>query len=375
MILSNVRIITTKEVIEQGSIVIEDNLIKEIHHEPLKEGIDLSGLTIMPGFIDIHIHGTRGFDVLEGQDALNQVSIGQAMHGVTTFLPTTLTLGTDTLKSKLRSLSETHGMVEGAKIVGVHLEGPFINKTYKGAQNPDFIKGATIEGFKELNDAANGFIKLVSYAPERTTTAFTEYCSNQHIITSVAHSNATFKEIEKHYEYGLKSLTHYHNAQSGHHHRKPGVVTAGFYFDLNAEIICDGLHLDRDVVKTVFKIKGRNEITLISDSMKAANMKNGNYDLGGLDVVKDSSSARLKDGSLAGSILNFNHGVKNFYEFTSCELTDLVYVSSYNQAKLLNLKNQGDIKENYLADLVILDNNFEVIKTIVNGKIVYEDKV
>jgi N-acetylglucosamine-6-phosphate deacetylase len=279
----------------------------------------------------------------------------------------------DVLEKKLSDMAEVASEVKGSKVVGIHLEGPFINKEYQGAQNPLYIQGANIKVFDLFNKAAKNLIKVVSYAPERTTIDFTTHCASKGIVTSVAHSNATFSDVEAHYNVGLKSLTHFHNAQSGHHHRKPGVVTAGFCFDLNAELICDGLHLDKDVVRTTFKIKGREHITLISDSTKAANMPDGYYDLGGLSVIKDSSSARLEDGSLAGSILNYNDGVRNFHQFTNCSLIDLVHVSSYNQAKLLGETELGDIKEGYKADLVIMNDDFEVMQTIIDGKVVLDN--
>ncbi|MGL5692777.1 MAG: N-acetylglucosamine-6-phosphate deacetylase, partial [Peptostreptococcaceae bacterium] len=218
-------------------------------------------------------------------------------------------------------------------------------------------------------------IKKVTYAPELDDNfEFTKYLCENNIIPSAGHSSATFEDIEKAVSYGLSSITHFHNGQSPHHHRTPGVVTAGFTFDeLKTEVIVDGVHLHPDTVKSVVKIKGINNVTLITDSMEAKGLEDGDYELGGQKVIKVKNEVRLESGSLAGSVNTMIDSIKNVMSFAKCSLEDAVTMASTNPAKelgLLTTKGSLDIGKD--ADIVILNNDYNVVKTICRGKVAFE---
>ncbi len=374
MILKNARIVLHNKVIEDGYLEIEQDKIKEIGTSYNGEGINLNGAYLMPGFIDLHIHGRSGYDIINGTyEAISTIIKDLPSEGTTGFLPTTLTIPHDELDNTIINVINHDKSIKGAKVYGIHLEGPFINEKFKGAQNPNYIVEATVDKVANWQKIGKNKIKQITYAVEKTNVEFTKYLADSNIIASVGHSDASFSETMKHVESGLSHITHYHNGQSGHHHRNPGIVTAGFYSDkLATELICDGIHIHPDVVKTVFKIKGRDKIILITDSMAAKGMPDGQYKLGGLDVNKSKSEVRLLDGTLAGSCLEMNRAVKNFIEFTSASICDVSVMTSRNQAIALGIDDKvGTIDVGYIADITVLNENFDVVMTLVNGEIVY----
>ncbi len=375
MILKNAKIVLHDKVIDNGYLIIEHGKIKEIGEKYQGDGIDLKSAYLMPGFIDLHIHGRSGYDVIEGtSDAINTIIKDLPSEGTTGFLATTLTVPQNEINNAIINTINYDKSVKGAKVYGIHLEGPFINEKFKGAQNAEFIVNASIEKIDNWQKIGKNGIKQVTYAIEKTTTDFTKYLFENKIIASVGHSEATFSDVISHVDCGLSHITHFHNGQSGHHHRNPGIVTAGFYSDkLNTEIICDGIHIHPDVIKTIFKVKGRDNIIMITDSMAAKGMPDGLYKLGGLEVIKSGSEVRLADGALAGSCLEMNIAVKNFLTFTNATISDVSVMTSRNQAIALGIDNEvGYIKEEYIADLTVLNEEFEVIMTLVNGEIVYK---
>ncbi len=375
MILKNAKIVLHDKIIENGYLEIEREKIRKIGNNYEGEGINLDGAYLMPGFIDLHIHGRSGYDIIEGtSEAINSIIRDLPSEGTTGFLATTLTVAKDELNNAIKNVINYDKTLKGAEVYGIHLEGPFINEKFKGAQNANYIENASIEQIKYWQKIGNNSIKKVTYAIEKTNTEFTKYLVDDNIIASVGHSDANFSEVIKHTGNGLSSITHFHNGQSGHHHRNPGVVTAGFYSDeLSTEIICDGIHIHPDVLKTIFKIKGRDNIIMITDSMAAKGMPDGEYKLGGLDVSKKGSEVRLSDGTLAGSCLEMNKAVKNFLQFTNASICDVSVMTSKNQAIALGIDNKvGSIKENYIANITVLDESFDVIMTLVHGEVVYK---
>ncbi len=372
MILTNVNIVLLDDIIYGGSIILKDGFIQKISNTANSKGYDAKGMYLMPGFIDIHKHGTDGADVCE-KNGLEIVASSIIKEGVTSFLPTTLTLSESEIVKSLENLCKENVSKKVAKVQGIHLEGPFINKKYKGAQNEKFIVSGNVETMEIYKNKSKNNIRIVTYAPEVADESFTKYLCDNNIVPSCGHSSASFKKIEQHIKYGLKSITHFHNAQSKHDHREPGVVTAGFYFDLNVELICDGYHVSEDVVKMIYKVKGDDYITLITDSMKATNMPNGEYEFGGLKVVKDDNTVQLLSGNLAGSVLTMDKAIRNMKKFTNCSFISLAKMSSFNQANLLGLQKLGEIKVGNIADLVLVDENINIKMTIINGEVVYEN--
>lgn len=376
MIIKNIEIVNHNEIIKNGYIVIENDIIKEIGSDYQGSGIDLEGKRVLPGFIDIHIHGTKGSDAMDGtKEAIETIMKGVIQEGTTSFLATTLTMSEKKIIQVCKNVASFHELNEGsARLLGMHLEGPFINVKYKGAQNEKYVQKPNKETLDKFIEASNNRVKVMTYAPELADTEFTAYMVEKGIVPSAGHSSATMAEVLEHVKYGLKDITHFHNGQSGHHHRTPGVVSAGFACkDLNTEIIVDGNHLHRDTVKMTFDIKTKDKVLLITDGMRAKCMPDGIYDLGGLDCVKTDKEVRTSDGSLAGSILEMSDAINNMMDFSGCNLMDIATMASYNQAKLLKEDHRlGVIKEGYLADFVILDENNQLYETFVNGKSVYK---
>lgn len=354
-----------------GNLFINGNKISFVTGNKVE--FSSKGKFIVPGFIDQHIHGSNGYDVMDNtMEAVNEVAKSIVSEGTTTFLPTTMAYDLQVTKSVLNNIYSSIGKTDGAKIAGAHLEGPFISPKYVGAQNPIYQLDPNVEILKMIDP--NDVIKLITYAPENDNNMeFLKYLKSKNIVPSVGHSNATCSCVNEAIKNGLLSFTHFHNAMSPHSHREPGVVTAGFSnVDTNVELICDKIHVHPDVINTMYKVKTCDNITLVTDSMSAKNMVDGEYNLGGQAVFKKGNEARLESGSLAGSVLRLSDGLKNFVEVTECDLAEAIKMVTVNQCRLLNLENIGELKENYYFDVVVLDENLEVVQTFVDGKLLFE---
>lgn len=337
------------------------------------------GYFAVPGFIDIHIHGSHGADAMDASfKTLDKIVKTLAKEGVTSFLPTTMTQEISNINKSLNNISNyinNYNIIGQPEILGIHLEGPFINPKFKGAQPEEFILKPSINSFKIFQNESDNKIKKVTYAPELDDNfKLTKYLYENNIIPSVGHSSATFEDVEKAISFGLSSVTHFHNGQSPHHHRSPGIVTAGFAFDeLNTEIIADGVHLHPNTVKSIIKIKGPNNVTLITDAMRAKGLPDGPSELGGQKVIKCGNEARLETGSLAGSVNTMINSIKNVIKFSGCSLEDAITMASTNPSKQLGLiTKKGSLDIGKDADIVILDSEYNIIKTFCRGKISFE---
>ncbi|MCK4241786.1 MAG: N-acetylglucosamine-6-phosphate deacetylase, partial [Candidatus Atribacteria bacterium] len=263
---------------------------------------------------------------------------------------------------------------EGAEIVGVHLEGPFINAKQKGAQREDLIILLCIEIVKKFISESGGLIKIITYTPELDTDfEFTSFLNNKGIIPSVGHSFADYETIISAIKFGLKSSSHIFNQMKGIHHREPGTIGAILTEEnLFAEIITDCIHVHPAIVNLLVRAKGVDKIILITDAMRAAGLQDGTYDLGGLKVIVKNSEARLGSGNLAGSTLTMNRAVKNMIEKVGINIKESVKMASLNPARLLGLdKDRGSLTPGKRADIVVLDDNFNVVYTIKKGKVIY----
>lgn len=368
-----------KKVLTNTTIYIKDGKIAN-DGKPL---VIERGYYAVPGFIDEHTHGGYGFDIMDATyEGLSKLTIDLAREGVTAFLPTTMTATLKETELAIDNATKVKGYIEnnnisGAEILGLHLEGPFINKKYKGAQPEKYVLLPNEDIMNDFVKISHNNIRKVTYAPELDKDfKFINCLIKNKIIPSVGHSDGTFSEIETAIEKGLSSVTHFHNGQSPHNHRNPGVVTAGFTFDeLSVEIICDGIHLHKDTVKAVYKIKGRDKIVLVTDSMEAKGLDDGDYELGGQKVVKRGNEARLEDGTLAGSCLTMIEAVKNIIRFTGCTLEDAVTMASTNPARNLNvIHRKGSLDIGKDCDLLILDSNYNIVKTLCKGRVVFSNK-
>jgi len=374
-LITNCHIISPEFEAFDASILVENDTIKRVYVDaetlpPADVTIDAQGNMVMPGFVDVHCHGKSNADFCDASvEGLTRICETKLDEGVTTLLPTTLTLSEEQLAAALKTAKAyVENGSSGCRVPGVHLEGPYINPKCCGAQNPDFVRKPDIEEVKRLNSIFK--VLKVSYAVEMEGGAkFAEELLAEGITPSCVHTAATYAQFLEGNAHGLRSMSHFCNQMSALHHRDIGMVGAGFLCeDVYIELICDKLHVCPDMINFIFSFKNIERIQLISDAMRAAGMPNGEYDLGGLDVVVADGAARLKsNGALAGSTLQICTALKNVYEVTGIELTELVKCTSYNQCQLLGLEKLGRIAPGYLADIVVLDDDFNVKKAIVGG--------
>lgn len=378
MFIINGIVYTETGKIENGYIQIDDNKITgygAMTDLPATDGaqvIDAQGNLVVPGFVDQHIHGAAGVDTMDASiEGLTRFAQALPKEGTTSFLATTMTQSIEAIDAALaatREFIEQHNRPGQAQVAGIHLEGPFINCAYKGAQPEDYIINPSIATMQHFIDVAGpGNIKLVTYAPEVAEEGFVEFLVANNIVPSVGHSSATFAEVEKDYANGLTNITHFHNASSGHHHRTPGVVTAGFGLDLTVEIICDGVHLHPDVVKTVKKVKGSDKIVLVTDSMSAKGLEDGDYSLGGQKVIKVGNEARLEDGTLAGSVAEMNSCACNMKNFTGATVEEVIAMTASNAARSLGMTTKGTLAIGKDADVVVMTPEYQIQATICQG--------
>ncbi len=375
MIINNLRIVTRNEVINNGSIEFDGGIIKKISSKPLsKDGIDGKNKIAMPGFIDIHTHGSCGIDFMDAKEE-DYKTIAEAFYseGITSFLATTLTSDFDSMKRVARTVKNAKASVPS--LAGIHLEGPYINPIYKGAQNEAFIREPNIDELKELIKESNNNIRYITIAPEMNgSMEFIKYATNNNVVISAGHSNATFADIEEAIKNGLTNTTHTHNAMSKHDHKNPGIVTAAFYFDeLFTECICDGIHVHPNALKTFYKIVGPDRFMIVTDSLLGKHSKLDTFKLFNLDCIhKNGAFYLVNGGNLAGSCLYMNVGLKNVREYTNASLVDLAKISSSNQARSIHLTDRGELKEGMLADMVLLDDDFNVLNVYKLGEEVYK---
>lgn len=370
MILKNLRIVTLNEVIENGYIEIENDKIKSINKGECNDdkAIDCNNKISMPGFIDLHIHGSKGIDFMDAKASDYKIVCDSLItEGVTSFLATTLTSDQESLIKVAKEVKEAKKT--NKTLLGIHLEGPYINAKYKGAQNEAFIRKANIDELKELEVESGNAVKYISLAPEIDGTIdFIKEATKMGVVCSAGHSDASFDDIKKAIEAGLTNTTHTHNAMSPHHHRNPGIVTAAMYFDeLYTEVICDLIHVCPNTLKTFYKIVTSDRFMIITDSLQGKHSDKESFKLFGLDCVKKNGAAYLTTGPLAGSLLSMNVGLKNVKNVTNCSLIDLMKISSYNQSKCLHLEDRGLLETGRLADIVLLNDEFEVLDVYKEG--------
>ncbi|MBS4200667.1 N-acetylglucosamine-6-phosphate deacetylase [Bacillus sp. FJAT-49732] len=322
---------------------------------------DAVGKVIIPGMIDIHIHGGYGVDTMDADpDKMQYLSEKLLSEGVTSFFATTITQEHENISNALKAVKIA--MDQGASIEGVHLEGPFINVKRAGAQPPEYIIDPDIELFLKWHGESGEQIKLVTYAPElQGGKEFEQVMVGRGIVPSVGHSDAVRDEL---LHSSATHATHLYNGMRGLHHREAGVAGhALLKEDLQVEIIADGIHITPDMIDLAYRIKGAEKISLISDAMMAKGMVPGEYDLGGQKVIVHDGEARLENGSLAGSVLRMDDAFRNIMKFTGCSISEAVQMTSSNQAREFGLKQKGLLAPEKDADIVIMNEDLEVEKT------------
>jgi N-acetylglucosamine-6-phosphate deacetylase len=360
--------------IQSGALLLENGRISAVLNpgEPLPDAdqvINAENRMVMPGFFDIHCHGADQNDVCDNSvDAIRHIAKRKLQEGVTTWLPTTLTQPQDKLEEIAAKCAEYMANPEFCRTPGLHVEGPFINKKNAGAQNPEYVRPPNFDELKRIHDIAPALI--VSLAPDMEgANDVIAKAARIGITSSAAHTSSTAAQIFEAKKAGLKHLTHFCNAMTPVHHREIGVVGAGLMDDsLKLELICDGIHLCPDMLRLVFKLVPIERLIMITDSMAASWIGEGEVMLGGLAVlVKDGKAVLKEGGALAGSALLYNEGVRNVVEIIGLPLHQIVKATSWNQAQSLGLQGFGKLEPGFTADIAILNEDFSVWKTLVGG--------
>ncbi|AWR96888.1 N-acetylglucosamine-6-phosphate deacetylase [Acidianus sulfidivorans JP7] len=368
MKLVNARIITPyREIL--GNIEIENGTIKKIY-EGHDSGENLEGMIVVPGFIDIHIHGINGFDFTswDNKDDFIKNAFGMKKsllkHGVTTFLPTTVTIPRENLMEACKAIGE----IDDQSIFGIHLEGPYISEKHAGAQDVKYIRNPDINEIKECIKFSKGKLKTITIAPEKDLNFIREIV-NLGIHPSIGHTDADYETGVKAFLLGADRTTHIFNAMRGFHHRDPGVILASLNFSRYIEIITDFIHVNREVVKFLIYNFGINRFIAVTDSIIATDMEDGEYSLGKTKIIVKNGIAMTSNGRLAGSTLTMDKAFRNLFSIIGLQNASIM--CSYNPANSIGLNDRGVIEVGKRADLVVLDEKMNVKKVYVNGEEVF----
>lgn len=362
---------------QDGLVLVYDERIKEIKRldevdlSICDEVIDAGDNYVVPAFIDVHIHGYNGVDTMDGDsECVKIISKGITANGVGAFLPTTMTMDKPSIEKALDNVIKTkEEQVSGATILGVHLEGPFISAKYKGAQPEEFIVNPDFELMEKYKD----IIKVVTIAPEAEGALEMIKKYSDTICFSLGHSAADAYQANDGFDAGAKSVTHLFNAMTGIHHRNVGLAAAALVGDNYVELIADNKHVNPMLFPLIKKAKGIEKVLLITDCMMAGGLKEGVYSLGGQKVTVKEGVCRLDDGTIAGSILKLRDGLKNFIKANDSTLEECITAVTLNQAKYLSVENDyGTLDVGKYSNIVLLNKELDVVKTIVKGVIEYE---
>ena len=372
------RVVTPLDVFNQADVLIEDDKIVAVG-PGLDEGeaaqtIDAEGLIVAPGYVDVHVHGSAGHDAMDGTtEAIEGMAKFFASRGVSSFCPTTLTMGAEAIMTSVRVIHQCQQRgVEGAEPLGVHLEGPYIDAGKKGAQPEEHVRTASVGDYKDFFSLGN--IRLITLAPEiEANQELIAFARSRGAAVVVGHSSATYEELAEAVKLGVNHATHTFNQMQGLHHRKPGTVGAVLLLDeIYAEFIADGVHLHPAICNLIVKLKTPAKALLITDAISGAGMPDGEYELGGQKVVVSEGAVRLADGTLAGSCLTMDHAVRNIVEFTGRPLCECLQMATLTPARSIGVAHRkGSLEPGKDADVVILTPDLEVVSTMVRGAVVY----
>lgn len=367
-VVINANIFTGEENIEngylrfEGKTIIETGTMSHFQQQADEEVMDAAGKIMIPGMIDVHIHGGFGVDVMDADpEKLAFLSEQLLQEGVTTFFATTITQDYPAIEAALKSVKKAKE-AGNTTIEGVHLEGPFISEKRAGAQPLEYISEPDIDLFLKWHEASGSQIKLVTYAPEKNgAREFEQVMVENGIVPSMGHTDAVREEL---LDSKTTHATHLFNGMRGLHHREAGVAGHALLSpQIQVEIIADGIHVHPDMVNLTYKLKGAKGIVLISDAMRAKGLPDGESELGGQKVFVKNGECRLENGSLAGSILTMDQAFRNIIKFTGCSIDEAVQMTSGNQAKEFGLTSKGFLKKGMDADFALMTEKLEVVET------------
>jgi N-acetylglucosamine-6-phosphate deacetylase len=372
-------------VLAGGAVALEGEKISGVYsaEEAIQHGdgpvFDYGSEYIAPGLIDLHLHGALGKDVMDAEvESLKAIAGHQARCGVTGFVPTTLAAPLPSVVAAVNAVMETRGLPLPSEIVGIHLEGPFLSLKKKGAQNPEYISEMSGETIESLLKAALGLRTIMTVAPEAgRNLEFIPALKEAGVIVSIGHSQASYELAVESFKRGISHATHLFNAMSGFESREPGVIGAVLDSEsVTAEIIADGVHVHPASLRIALRQKGPDKTCLVTDSMNATGLGDGDFRVGGLEVVVKAGQARLKDsGALAGSVLTLNTAVKNIINWAGVTVSQAIQMASLNPARLLGIEDKlGSIEVGKYANLAVFDQDFHVVDTICRGRSVLSGK-
>jgi len=376
--IKNGMVVTPLEIFPAADVLVEDGRITGVGPGLAAfargEVLDAEGLIVAPGYVDIHVHGSAGHDTMDGtRKAIAGMAAFFATRGVTSFCPTTMTVAGADIMQSVRAVKECQDTpVAGAQPLGVHLEGPYIEGSMKGAQPAQFVRPAEPAEYEEFFSLGN--IRLISLAPEiEANKPLIAFARSRGASVAVGHSAATYEQVAEAVALGVNQSTHTFNQMAGLHHRKPGTVGAALLLDdLYAQFIADGVHLHPAVVDMIVRLKGVEKAVAITDAIRGAGMPDGEYDLGGQTIVVKEGAVRLADGTLAGSCLTLDAAVRNITAFADVCLCDAVRMATLTPARSIGMAHRkGSLEPGKDADIVLLTQDLHVAATIVMGKVAY----
>ena len=385
VLIKNAHIITPYDILYNFDLTAVEGKIcnlqpsGELHEKDFDEIIDAEKNYLAPGFIDIHTHAISGYDTMDSSlEALDAMASFYLLNGVTGFLSTTMTSAAEDIERAIKNVASYISLQRGksqvldrtgsrAQLLGIYLEGPYFSPSKKGAQSAEYLKNPDLDELKKFIELSKGTIKVVALAPELPgALEAISFLRNLGIIVSAGHTDATFDAAVNAFDYGVTQVTHIFNGMRAFAHREPGISGAALVDErVYCEMICDGIHLHPAAMKLVLKAKGKDKILLISDSMMAAGLSDGEYTLGGQKVIVKGPEARLADGTLAGSTLTLNKAIYNMVHMVGVSLPDAVRMATLNPARAIGLdRTKGSIEIGKDADLVLFDQNLNILKVI-----------